>query len=107
MVEILTKRPLESKKFILATLALIGALVVWVASFVAVIASPASAGHVVTLATLIVTLLGAVAGAGITGQSFVDWKATSALTQTSIDTREERIFRVEKLDPKDLDDGIL
>lgn len=103
------KKPLESKKFLLATFAIGIATFVWVATFLGVILCPVAAAHLVTLATLLTTLMGAVAGAGITGQSFVDWRAQATM-QSSTETRredvnihEERLFRVEKLDPKDLD----
>lgn len=100
-------KPLESKKFLLATAAIGAACIVWAASFVAVLSTPPAAAHVVSLATMITTLLGAVAGAGITGESFVDWRHASSVSTATINERheeiEEHIFRCEKLDPKDLD----
>jgi hypothetical protein len=85
------KRPLESKKFLLATFAIAGASLVWAASFVAVLANPLAAAHIVSLATMITTLLGAVAGAGITGESFVDWKTSHSFNNSLSEARSESV----------------
>lgn len=71
------KRPLESKKFILAALSLIMWSCVWATSLIGCLVFPMSAAHIVTLATLTASLFGGVAVSAIGGQAAIDWRAQS------------------------------
>lgn len=101
------KPPIESKKFILATIAIALSFIVWAASYVGVLINSGAAPHVVSLATMIVGLLGAAAAAGITGQSFVDVKLAGQVTQNNTDTtvQETKDVNIKVVAPKHCDDG--
>ncbi len=77
--QVIQKKPLESKKWIMGLLGLLSVLLVYGSGLAVIWSNPETGTSVANLVGQVVTFLGAVVGAYTTGQSFVDWKAQSSL----------------------------
>lgn len=89
------KKPLESKKFVMAAIALGFGAFVYITTFVGILCAPHVAPHLGTLSMTVYGLITLVAGAGITGQSFIDMKHGTNVNVTGEfkhERREEEAF---------------
>lgn len=96
------KRPLESKKFILATIAFAFGAFVYLSTFVGMLCRPDVATHLGSLAMTAYGLITLVAGAGITGQAFIDLRnQTNVDVSAQVESRREEIIYREELERGD------
>ena len=88
------RKPLESKKWIMALIGVSGVMLTFVMALLASVLKPEVAAQITILAGQVVTFLGALVGAYTTGQSFVDWKVQNTVAQAATSTREEKDISV-------------
>lgn len=92
----LDKKPLDSKKMISALFGVSAVLIVWFGTLICMFVKIDSAAQFVSLATIVVSFIGAVTTALITGQSAMEWKSMSTIAQVDTNDKEEKQIEVNK-----------
>lgn len=95
MISSTDKTPLQSKKWIAMLIGVGCAILVFIASVIAMVVDSTIASEIVKLADTVVVFLGMMVSILITGQSAVDWQHTSSLSATSSDERKTFIEKIE------------
>lgn len=91
MVASSNKKPLQSKKWIAMLLGVGSGLIVFVSSLLTMAVEPSIAGQIGSLANTVVVFLATMISVLITGQSAVDWKYISSLSNSN-NSDEKREF---------------
>jgi hypothetical protein len=76
-----TKKPTESKKWVGMALGVICVLFVWATTVVCMFIKTPIANEFVSIATIVISFIGAMVTTLITGQAAMEWKAASSLTE--------------------------
>ena len=93
--EAVHKKPLKSKKWLMAIIGVACVMVTLGTGVISSVLKPEIAPHVCALCGQVVLFLGALVGAYTTGQSFVDWKAQTNIGTFASTNREEKRVDVE------------
>ena len=89
------KKPLDSKKMLIGLYGTGAVLIVWFGTLVCMFIKATDAAQFVSLATIVVSFIGAIATALITGQSAMEWK--SMATVATVDTNDKEEKKVESV----------
>lgn len=110
------KKPIDSKKMLSGMFGVGAVLIVWLGTLICMFIKTDSAAQFVSLATIVVSFVGAVTTALITGQSAMEWKSMSTIAQVdtndkdentsnqNVNIKEDKVYSLDHVDPKDLDD---
>lgn len=106
----LTTKPLESKKWIAMIVGVSCVIFVWACSVICMLIKSSIASEFVSIATIVISFIGAMVTLLITGQAAMEWKATSALSEMNNNTNSNTlsntlatnttVTRTENPDPK-------
>lgn len=94
LTETFNKGPLESKKWIGMALGVLCVMTVWIGTLACMFIKTSIASEFVSLATIVISFLGAIVTTLITGQAAMEWKSASSLSQ--MNTNNITTTRVQK-----------
>lgn len=84
------KKPLDSKKMLIGLYGTGSVLVVWFGTLLCMFIKTDAAAQFVSLATIVVSFIGAIATALITGQSAMEWKSMATVATVDTNDKEEK-----------------
>lgn len=118
-----TEKPiLDSKKMIVGLFGGVAVLLVWLGTIIVMFLKTEAAAQFVSLATIVISFVGAIVTTLLTGIAAMDWKSMSTVATVdtndkeekhiesvrtenqNINIKEEKMLKLERVDPKDLDD---
>ncbi len=86
----LDKKPLDSKKFISAACGAVLVMIVWLGTVVFMCVKPESSSQFVSLATIVISFIGAITTSILTGQAVMEFKSMAAIQTIDTNDKEEK-----------------
>lgn len=102
----LSKKASENKKFVYALLGIIPVLVVWAGTLVCMFCKTEAAAQFVSLATIVVSFVGAITTTLLTGEAVFSYKSMSTVAQVDTNDKEERIANINSTSNQNINENI-
>jgi len=107
LAEKMNQHPLDSKKFISAGIGLMAVMIVWLGTIVCMFVKTDTASHFVSLATIVVSFIGAITTTILTGQAVFEYKAMATIQTVDTNTKQETISKNNITNTTNCDESII